>query len=134
MKRMRARKNAPNKGAEIRRIMGAGYNAELRRNSDGTYFARIVEFPGCMTEGDTREEALENLDDAMRSWIAVGLEDGDPIPPPINDGLFSGKFVVRVPRSVHRDLSVRAEREGVSLNQFVVSALARSVGQGGRKA
>jgi antitoxin HicB len=120
---------ATNIEGEIDRIMAAGYNTEVRRNSDGTYFARIVEFPGCMTEGDTREEALAELDDAMRGWLEVKLEDGDPIPLPITDARFSGKFLVRVPKSVHRELSQRAEHEGVSLNQYVVSALSRCVGR-----
>ncbi|HYK52520.1 MAG TPA: type II toxin-antitoxin system HicB family antitoxin [Candidatus Eremiobacteraceae bacterium] len=109
--------------------MNAGYSEELKRNSDGTYFARIVEFPGCMTEGDTKAEALANLKDAMRGWIEIGLEDGDPIPPPLGDPQFSGKFVVRVPRPVHRELSRRAELEGVSLNQFVLAALAKEIGR-----
>lgn len=113
---------------EIARIMRAGYGAELKRNDDGTYFARIIEFPGCMTEGDTRDKALDNLDDAMRGWIDAKLQDGEPVPPPIDDARFSGKFLVRVPRSVHRELSLRADREGVSLNQFVLSALASAVG------
>jgi antitoxin HicB len=121
--------DATAKQAEVKRIMNAGYSEELKRNSDGTYFARIVEFPGCMTEGDTEAEALENLKDAMRGWVEVQLEDGDPIPPPISDDQFSGKFVVRVPRSVHRDLSQRAEREGVSLNQYVLTALAKAIGR-----
>lgn len=121
--------DATAKQAEVKRIMNAGYSEELKRNSDGTYFARIVEFPGCMTEGDTEAEALENLKDAMRGWVEVQLEDGDPIPPPLSDDQFSGKFVVRVPRSVHRDLSQRAEREGVSLNQYVLTALAKAIGR-----
>ena len=113
---------------EIDRIMSKGYITEVKRNEDGTYFARIVEYPGCMTEGDTREEALANLDDAMRGWIEVKMEDGEPIPPPVSDDQFSGKFLVRLPRSVHRALSMRADLEGVSLNQYVASALSRSVG------
>jgi predicted RNase H-like HicB family nuclease len=114
---------------EVQKIMGAAYSRELRINEDGSWFARVVEFPGCMTEGDTRNEALKNLDDAMVGWIEAHLKDGDPIPPPIDDPQFSGKFLVRVPRSVHRELSQRAEREGVSLNQLVLSALARLVGR-----
>jgi antitoxin HicB len=115
--------------AEVERIMNAGYSEELKRNSDGSYFARIVEFPGCMTEGDTKAEALANLKDAMRGWIEIQLEDGDPIPPPLDDVQFSGKFVVRVPRSVHREISRRADLEGVSLNQYVLMALARAIGR-----
>ena len=120
---------ATNKAGEVARIMDAGYSTEVKRNEDGTYFARIVEFPGCMTEGNTRDEALANLDDAMRGWIEVKLEDNEPIPPPSTDDQYSGRFVVRMPKSVHRELSQRADREGISLNTMVVSALSRCVGR-----
>ena len=53
------------------------------RNEDGTWFARIVEFPGCMTEGDTQAEALEMLDDAMKGWIQVQIAEKNPIPEPL---------------------------------------------------
>lgn len=122
-------KGAKDRASEVARLMKAGYSTEIRQNDDGTYFARIVEFPGCMTEGDTRAKALANLDEAMRGWIEVKLDDGEPIPPPIDDDQFSGKFVVRIPKSVHRDLSRRADLEGVSLNQMVSTALARCVGR-----
>ena len=44
---------------------------------------------------------------------------------------FSGKFNLRVPKSLHRDLARKADAENVSLNQLVVATLARSVGTGG---
>ncbi len=79
-----------------------------------------------MTEGATREEALANLDDAMATWIEVQLEDHETIPEPLAADDFSGKFLVRVPKSLHRDLARRADREGVSLNQYVSTTLARN--------
>src|SRR5579864_2355762 len=101
------KRTTDNIDTEIDRIMGAEYSAEIKRNDDGTWYARVVEFPGCMTEGDTRDAALDNLDDAMRGWIEAHLQDGEPIPPPLNDAQFSGKFLVRVPRSIHRELAQR---------------------------
>lgn len=81
-----------------------------------------------MSEGKTEKEALKNLGDAMRGWLEVALEDGEAIPEPLGSRAFSGKFVVRVPRTMHRDMAKRAEVEGVSLNQVVVAALAKEVG------
>jgi predicted HicB family RNase H-like nuclease len=46
---------------------------------------------------------------------------------------YSGKFTVRLPRSLHQALVARAEREGVSLNLFVTNALSRTVAAGGKK-
>jgi len=54
--------------------------------------------------------------DAMRAWIEVALEDGESVPEPRSLDDFSGKFVVRVPRSLHQDLVEAAQHEGVSLN------------------
>lgn len=114
----------------INAIVVRPYTRELTPNGDGTWFARVVEFPGCMTEGETPNEALANLEDAMVGWISVHLEDRDTIPEPIDDDAFSGKFLVRVAKSLHRALVRRAEIEGVSLNQFVNTELARTVGIG----
>jgi predicted RNase H-like HicB family nuclease len=71
--------------AAIAKILDQPYARELKRNSDGTWFVRVVEFEGCMTEGDTEKEALSNLDDAMRGWVEASLEDGNNIPPPSSD-------------------------------------------------
>jgi antitoxin HicB len=46
------------------------------------WFARVVELPGCMTQADTFEELGSMIEDAMRGWIEIGLEDGQPIPEP----------------------------------------------------
>lgn len=113
---------------DVQTYLARPYTRELIRNGDGTWFARVLEFAGCMTEGDTSAEALANLDDAMASWLAVHLEDGDDIPLPLASDQYSGRFLMRVPKTLHRDLARRADLEGVSLNQFALAALARSVG------
>lgn len=102
----------------------------VRDEGDGFagWFARVLELPGCMTQADTFDELDEMVEDAMRSWIEVALDSGFPIPEPRAQGEYSGKFVVRVPRSLHRDLVTAAERNGDSLNAYVNVALARSVG------
>ncbi len=112
---------------EVEKIVSRPYLRELVKNEDGTWFARIVEFAGCMTEGDTQTEALANLEDAMMAWVEVKIEDGDSIPEPITVDDYSGKFMVRVAKSLHRDIALRADREGVSLNAFVSTQLARAV-------
>ena len=107
--------------------LGLPYTRELIPDTEGGWFIRIKELPGCMSQGDTPEEALRMIEDAMRGWLAVSLEDGDPIPEPRPEEEYSGKFVVRVPRSLHRQLVEEAERDGVSLNQFVNVALTSAV-------
>jgi antitoxin HicB len=75
--------------------------------------ARVVELPGCITQGDTFEELGEMIEDAKRSWIETALADGQEIPQPRSEEKYSGKFIVRVPKSLHRELVETAEREGV---------------------
>jgi antitoxin HicB len=107
------------------------YTIEVIRDDDEEnpgWVARVVELPGCITQGDTFEELGEMIEDAMRGWIEVALEDGIPIPEPRPVEEYSGKFVVRVPKSLHRELVESAVREGVSLNAFVSAALGRAVG------
>ena len=108
------------------------YTIELIRETtpeESGWAARVVELPGCITQADTFEELGEMIEDAMRGWIEVSLEDGDPIPEPRYLDEYSGKFVARVPRSLHRDLVQSANRNGVSLNAFVNMALAQATGQ-----
>jgi len=65
--------------------------------------------------------------EAMELWLEVSLERGLPIPEPRAKDDYSGKFVVRLPRSLHRELVEAAEAEGVSLTQYINVALARAV-------
>jgi antitoxin HicB len=100
------------------------YTIQITREDETTWFARVVELPGCMTEGDTPVEAADLILDALAGWIEIALEDGRPIPEPQPADAYSGRFVVRVPRTLHQQLVEAAEQEGVSLNQFINVALA----------
>jgi antitoxin HicB len=107
------------------------YTIEVVRDAypDGApgWVARVVELPGCMTQADSFDELGAMIQDALRAWIETALEDHQPIPEPRAPAEHSGRFVTRVPRSLHRDLVLAAEREGVSLNALVNVALARAV-------
>ncbi|MBE2240350.1 MAG: type II toxin-antitoxin system HicB family antitoxin [Caldilineaceae bacterium] len=105
------------------------YTIELVRENEGAWFARVAELPGCMTEGDSAEDAATLVQDALAGWIELALEDGRVIPEPKRQDEFSGKFVVRVSKSLHRDLVDAAAKEQVSLNQFIATELARAVGR-----
>jgi antitoxin HicB len=91
------------------------------------FFAEVEELPGVWSQGQTAQEAFANLQDAMKGWLSVALEDGLEIPEPLSSSDFSGRFNVRLPQSLHAELSRQASREGVSLNQFVTGVLAGSV-------
>ena len=97
--------------------------------AEPVWFAKVKELPGCMTEADSFEEAGQLIQDALVSWLEVALARDIPIPEPMTESEFSGKFLVRIPKSLHRDLVNAASREGTSLNQFVGVTLGRAVGQ-----
>lgn len=103
----------------------------IRDESDGLpgYVARVAELPGCLTQADDFQQLSEMIEDAMRVWIETALEDGRAIPQPRLMANHSGKFLVRVPRSLHRQLVEAAERDGVSLNNLVNVILARAMGE-----
>ncbi len=51
-------------------------------NADAAFIAEVPELPGCMAHGDTQEDALANIKEAMRLWVDIAREFGDPIPEP----------------------------------------------------
>ena len=105
------------------------YRRELIPEPEGGWFIRIVELPGCLSQGETVEEAHAMIEDAMRGWIETELRKGAPIPEPRQEDQYSGKFVVRVPKTLHRKIDEAAGREGVSLNQWIITALAEAIGK-----
>lgn len=97
---------------------------------EGVIAAQIPELPGCVAEGVTQQEALENLQEALVSWLSAALDSGTEIPSPrgeVEPDEYSGRFSIRLPRSLHRRLAVRADTEGCSLNQLVSTLLAEAV-------
>ena len=104
------------------------YPVTITPAQDGGYVAEMEDLPGCFTQGDTLEETYANINEACRLWIEVAYDDGQEIPEPKQKEGYSGNFIVRGPKSLHRKLDRMAKREGVSLNQYLVSVLSHSVG------
>ena len=112
----------------IKEYMELPYNyivQPIKDESGEYYYARVLEFDGCQSTGETFEEAFENLKEAMEGWIETKIENGFDIPLPVGYDDFSGKFIVRIPKSLHYRLSIEAEQEGVSLNQYALYKLSR---------
>lgn len=106
------------------------YPVEVRPlavDEGGGWLATFPDLPGCMGDGDTPQAAIADGFDAAQAWLATAQSHGDPIPKP-GAGGESGRFVTRVPRSLHTRLVARAEQEGVSMNTLVVSLIAQGVG------
>jgi antitoxin HicB len=106
------------------------YPITIHPDPDGGYVAEIEELPGCMTQAETIDEAFEAIEDARQVWINGTYEMGQDIPLPRDMEEYSGKILVRIPKSLHRNLAHAAKQEGVSLNQYIVSLLAAGVQRG----
>lgn len=104
------------------------YKVVLYPAEEGGYAIEIPELPGCISQGQTLEEAYEMIQDAKKGWFDIALQDGETIPEPARVEEYSGKFNIRMPKSLHRTLVEKAKEENVSLNQYINYQLARGVG------
>jgi predicted RNase H-like HicB family nuclease len=104
------------------------YPVTIHTSPEGGFVAEIEDLPGCLAQGETLAEVYHEIDIARKLWLEATYEDSQDIPLPRDERKYSGKFVVRVPRTLHRKLDSLAEKEGTSLNQLVVSELSRVVG------
>jgi antitoxin HicB len=97
-------------------------------DGEGPYWvARIAELPHCLIHADTPEEVIREIQEVKMDWIRSNLERGLRIPEP-RPRKYSGQIRLRISPSLHRLLTYRAETEGMSLNQYMATALATSVG------
>jgi antitoxin HicB len=97
-------------------------------NGDGPgWVATVEELPGCEAHGPTPEDAVAGMGDAVARWVREARASGRDVPPPGAAAAHSGKLLVRMPRSLHAELVRASEREGTSLNAYIVAALAASV-------
>lgn len=94
-------------------------------DEDECYIAIAPDLPGCSAAGDSQEEALKEIRTAMALWLdaAKKMKRELPEPSPPVDTSYSGKFLMRVPKTLHANLSRSAKQQGVSLNQYVLYML-----------
>ncbi|MGN8739914.1 type II toxin-antitoxin system HicB family antitoxin [Bilifractor sp. HCP3S3_D3] len=112
----------------IDEYMQLPYTRLIQEENDETghyFYGKILELDGCQSTGDTLDELNTSLTEAMRGYLETKMEFGLPIPMPMKKSSFSGKFVIRIPRSLHQRLAVEAKQEGVSLNQLALCKLSR---------
>ena len=114
--------------AKAKYLLQLPYTRRLRPDEEGGYVASILEFPGCVADGESAEEALHNLDETAEAWLEVAIANGQEIREPIDLGGASGKIALRIPRSLHKQVAEMAQMEGTSVNQLLVAAIAHYVG------
>ena len=112
---------------DIKDYMKLPYTRLVQEMNDETghyFYGRVLELDGCQTTADTLTELYENLNDIMESYLEIKFENNMPIPIPETANKYSGKFVVRIPKTLHQRLAIEADIEGVSLNQLALYKLA----------
>lgn len=99
------------------------YPFDVVADPDGGFVIRFPDLPGCMTQIDSIEAVGQAAAEIKELWIETEYERGAEIPAPSYPETYSGKFNLRLPKSLHRRLVEQADAEAVSLNQIIVSML-----------
>ena len=94
---------------------------------DQAYVVRVPELPGCVTDGETFEEAAKNAGEVIELYLESLKSRGLAIPTPMAERKFSGKIPLRIEPTLHRDLMIKAEIEGESLNKFIEKNLKKAI-------
>jgi antitoxin HicB len=97
----------------------------LSKDEGGGYLVEYPDIPGCMSDGETIEEAIANGREALRDCIAVFRESGRKPPKPVVE---AAQWRQRLPRTLYSKLTRRAESEGVSINSLVTAIIAEAIG------
>ena len=90
---------------------------------DGEYVGLCAEFPGLSWLAGAPEGALKGIRKVVADVIEDLTKSGETVPDPISLRHYSGKFVVRVPSEVHRQMALQAAEAGVSINRLVNAKL-----------
>ncbi len=114
----------------IEEYMALPYRMEIVPDvEEGGFTAWYPDLPGCLTCAETLEGVIANAQDAKRAWLEAALAEGTEIVEPSREMVpsdYSGQFKLRLPRSLHRSLSMHARQEGISMNQYCLYLLAKN--------
>jgi len=109
----------------ISELIKQPYKIIIQQDTDGCFYAKVEEMEGCFAEGQTAGEAWENIHDSMKNWMEIAQEMNVSIPLPKADQEteYSGKYLLRMPKKLHKELTETSEEEGISLNLLLVNLL-----------
>ncbi len=98
----------------------------LSKEEGGGWLVEYPDIPGCMSDGETIEEAIANGREALQDTLAVFRESGRGVPKP---AAAAAQWRQRLPRSLYLKLTAQAETEGVSINSLVTAIIAEAIGR-----
>jgi len=97
----------------------------LSTDEGGGYLVEYPDIPGCMSDGETVDEAIRNGREALRDCLDVFEETGRKPPRP---GIEAAQWRQRLPRTLYSKLTEQAASEGVSINSLVTAIIAEAIG------
>mgnify|MGYP000990054242 CR=1 FL=1 len=107
--------------------MNRNYKIEIVRDEvEGGYVLSIPDLKGCLTCADKLDQGMAMLEDAKKQWLIAALESGYEIPVPNELGEYSGQFKLRLPKSLHKELTEKSKQEGISMNQYCLYLLSKN--------
>jgi len=104
--------------------MSLPYEEKIIPSPEGGFVGTVPDLPGCITQAETKAELLDMIEDAKKCWLQAALDMGEEIDEPAQDEQFSGRFNLRIPKSLHKKLAESAKADGVSLNQMAMYLIA----------
>jgi antitoxin HicB len=104
------------------------YPVTLVHDESGEWTATIEALQGCNARGTSPDDALAHVAEAVAAWVEAAERDGKEIPDPKSAPSYSGRLLLRMPQTLHAELARAAERERVSLNQFITDVLSGALG------
>ena len=90
---------------------------------DQAHLGRCFEFPSLSAHAEKSSDAFEQIKLVVAESIKWMLEENEPLPEPLGKRKFKGHFTLRIPSDLHRELALKAMKDGVSLNQLILSRL-----------
>jgi predicted RNase H-like HicB family nuclease len=114
----------------IRHYLNLPYRIALIR--DGTdeerpWRATVEDLPGCEARGSTAADAAAKVPAALADWVARARASGRDVPEPRGARDYSGRLLLRMPKTLHSELAQAAERDEVSLNAYINLLLATAM-------
>lgn len=102
---------------------------QLSAEEGGSFLILYPDFLVCASDGDTVGHALANGNATLKATISALKTKALVVPAPNSGGVVSGKFVARVPKSVHARLAARVKADGMALNTQVLTLRAEGLGR-----
>lgn len=111
----------------VEEYMKMPYRIELTPDIDeGGFIVSYPDLPGCLSMGESVEEAYRNALEAKYEWIKAAIEMGRNINEPASVEDYSGQFKLRMPKSLHKSLAEHSKQEGISMNQYCLYLLSKN--------